>query len=64
MASPKWIQKKTKLTLPTVNAALRALEGLKVVKEITGRKRNRLYSYVKYIQIINEGTELQNNNSQ
>ncbi len=33
-------------------------EQLGVVKEITGQKRNRLYSYVEYIRIMNEGTEL------
>ena len=29
-----------------------------IVKEVTGQKRNRLYSYVEYIRIMNEGTEL------
>jgi len=41
-----------------VNASLRELKQLGIVKEITGRKRNRLYSYVEYIRIMNEGTEL------
>ncbi|BBO80549.1 hypothetical protein DSCO28_11150 [Desulfosarcina ovata subsp. sediminis] len=27
-------------------------------QEVTGKKRNRLYSYVEYIRIMNEGTEL------
>lgn len=58
MASPNWIQEKTRLSPATVNACLRELEHLGVVKEVTGQKRNRLYSYVKYIQIMNEGTEL------
>ena len=58
MASPKWIQGKTKLSPATVNACLRELEQLGIVKEITGQKRNRLYSYAQYIRIMNEGTEL------
>jgi len=58
MASPKWIQEKTQLSPATVNACLRELERLGIVKEATGQKRNRLYSYVEYIQIMNEGTEL------
>ena len=58
ISSPRWIQKKTKLSPATVNACLRELEQLGIVKEITGQKRNRLYSYVEYIRIMNEGTEL------
>ena len=58
MASPNWIQKKTQLSPAMVNATLRALEQLKIVKEVTGQKRNRIYSYVEYIRIMNEGTEL------
>lgn len=58
MASPNWIQKKTQLSPATVNACLRELELLGIVKEVTGQKRNRLYSYVEYIQIMNQGTEL------
>ncbi|MCG8549481.1 MAG: Fic family protein [Desulfobacterales bacterium] len=58
IASPNWIQEKTQLSAATVNACLRELEKLGIVKEVTGRKRNRLYSYVEYIRIMNEGTEL------
>jgi Fic family protein len=58
MASPNWIQGKTQLSPATVNACLRQLEQLGIVKEVTGQKRNRLYSYVEYIRIMNEGTEL------
>jgi Fic family protein len=58
MASPNWIQEKTQLSPATVNAGLRALEQLDLVQEVTGQKRNRLYSYVEYIRIMNEGTEL------
>jgi len=58
MASPNWIQEKTRLSPATVNACLRELEQLGIVKEVTGQKRNRIYSYVEYIRIMNEGTEL------
>lgn len=58
IASPNWIQEKTRLSPATVNACLRELEQVGIVKEITGQKRNRLYSYVEYIRIMNEGTEL------
>ena len=37
---------------------LRELEQLGIVQEVTVQKRNRLYSYVEYIRIMNEGTQL------
>ncbi len=58
MASPNWIQKKTRLSPATVNSCLRALEKRGIIKEVTGKKRNRLYSYGEYIRIIKKGTEL------
>ncbi|MBC8438377.1 MAG: Fic family protein [Deltaproteobacteria bacterium] len=58
MASPNWVQEKTQLAPATVNACLRELEQLGIVKEITGQKRNRLYSYAEYIRIMSEETEL------
>lgn len=58
MASPNWVQEKTQLAPATVNACLRELEQLGIMREISGRKRNRLYSYSEYIRIMSEGTEL------
>jgi Fic family protein len=47
----------TGLSFPTVNAALKILQGEKIVSEITGHERGRLYSYDKYIQILDKGTD-------
>jgi DNA-binding transcriptional regulator GbsR (MarR family) len=47
----------TGLSVPTVTAVLKALQGAGIVKEITGRKRNRLFSYEKYLDIMRQGTE-------
>ncbi len=58
VASPNWIRQKSRLSAATVNGCLRELERLGIVKEVTGQKRNRLYSYVEYIRTMNEGTEL------
>ena len=49
---------KTGITAITVNKALDRLEKAGIVKELTGMKRNRLFSYVGYIEIMNRGTEL------
>lgn len=58
MALPNWIQEMPHLSPATVNSCLRELERIWIVKEVTGQKRNRLYSYMKYIRIMNKGTEL------
>ena len=50
--------KKTGITPATVNKALVHLEHLGVVKELTAQKRNRLFSYADYIEIMGRGTEL------
>ena len=49
---------KTGITPATVNKALGHLERLGIVKELTARKRNRLFSYAGYIKIMSRGTEL------
>ncbi|MDP8305598.1 MAG: Fic family protein [Candidatus Chlorobium antarcticum] len=49
---------KTGITPATVNKALSHLQQLGIVKELTARKRNRLFSYAGYIEIMTCGTEL------
>ena len=49
---------KTGITPVTVNKALRHLVQLGIVRELTARKRNRLFSYAGYVEIMNRGTEL------
>ncbi|GGA02663.1 cell division protein Fic [Elstera cyanobacteriorum] len=48
---------RTGLSPPTVNAALADLERLSVLKEVTGRKRGRVFSYWRYLAILSEGTD-------
>lgn len=47
-----------KITIPTATKALKYLEDLGIVKEITGKARNKVYSYTKYLELLNEGTQL------
>ncbi len=51
------LARRTRLTLPTVAKALEVLLEQKVVTETTGRKRNRIYRYDRYLDILAEGTE-------
>jgi len=45
-------------TAATVNKCLGHLQRLGIVRELTARKRNRLFSYHRYVEIMNKGTEL------
>ncbi len=58
IATSNWLVEKTGITPATVNKALGHLEELGIVKELTDQKRNRLFSYADYIDIMNRGTEL------
>lgn len=51
------LAEKSNLTLPTVKKALDALVEAGIVGEITGKKRNRIYRYDRYMSILSEGTE-------
>lgn len=58
IATSRSLVEKTGLTPATVNKSLAHLEQLGIVKELTDRKRNRLFSYADYIEIMSLGTEL------
>ena len=49
--------KHCKLTLPTVIKSLNHLTDLKILKEVTGKARNKIYVYQNYLKILNEGAE-------
>jgi len=49
--------KSTGLTFPTAAKAVAGLTGLGIVRELTGRKRNRIFAYDRYLSILSEGTE-------
>jgi Fic family protein len=58
IATSKWISEKTGISSATVNKNLEQLEFLGIIKEITNQKRNKIFSYAKYIEIMNKGTDL------
>jgi Fic family protein len=58
IATSASLVKKTGITPATVNKALSHLERLGIVRELTARKRNRLFSYAGYVEIMSRGTEL------
>jgi len=48
---------RTRLSVPGATAALERLIAIDLVKEVTGRQRNRVFSYVSYVSLVSEGTE-------
>ncbi len=58
VATSGWLVEKTGITPATVNRALGHLARLGIVYELTARKRNRLFSYAGYMEIVSRGTEL------
>ena len=49
--------KKLAISQPTVQKSLDHLTELGIVKEVTGKRRSRLYEYTRYLRILDEGTE-------
>jgi Fic family protein len=51
------IVQNTGLSAPTVNAVLVDLERFGILEEVTGRKRGRVFSYRRYLAILDEGAD-------
>ncbi len=49
--------KNASISLPTAYNAIKHLESLGIVREITGKKRNRVFVYHEYWQILSKETE-------
>lgn len=58
LCSPHRIVQALKISPATVNKALHYLQEMKILREITGKQRDRLFSYQSYLEILNEGTEI------
>ncbi|MDH7504343.1 MAG: Fic family protein [Verrucomicrobiota bacterium] len=51
------LAERTHTSFPTAARAVEALVQLDIVREVTGRKRERVFAYRRYLDILNEGTE-------
>lgn len=54
----RYAESQSGLTYTTVSHAMDALCKLGIVQEITGSQRNRHFAYKRYLDILNEGTEI------
>ncbi len=58
LATAGWLAQETGISPATVNKSLAHLQRLGIVREITAQKRNRLFKYTRYVEIMDQGTEL------
>jgi Fic family protein len=50
-------QAKTSLSFPAVSAGMKLMARLGIVKETTGKRRDRVFAYSKYLAVLDEGTK-------
>lgn len=53
---PAPVAARLELSEPPVYAAINRLEELGILREVTGRRRGKVYAYDKYLSLLNEGT--------
>jgi Fic family protein len=46
------VKEKLKVTFPTAGKAVQALEKIGIVKEVTGKRKGRVYGYLKYREVL------------
>jgi Fic family protein len=51
------LARRTGLTYSTTSTMVGKLAELGTVREVTGRRRDRVFAYDQYVQILSEGTE-------
>lgn len=49
--------RKTGLTPPTINGAFEQLTRLRVVAEVTGKKRGRVFAYQRYLHVLSDAAQ-------
>jgi len=52
------ICERSELSFPAASHAMATLAQLGIVREVTGQRRNRIFAYNEYLNILNEGTEV------
>ncbi len=52
-----FLAESTGLSFPAAASAMDLLVELGIARELTGKRRNRLFAYDRYLATLNEGTE-------
>jgi len=51
------VSEATGLSFPAASSGMELLEGLGIARELTSKRRNRLFVYERYLAVLSEGTE-------
>jgi DNA-binding MarR family transcriptional regulator len=57
VATIRDVAKRAGLSFPTASKAVGALQKAGIVREMTGGRRDRVFVYGRYLDVLNEGTE-------
>ena len=57
LTSLQEVRRQTGLSFPAASSAMQLLADVGIASELTGKKRNRVFGYTKYVAILMEGTE-------
>jgi Fic family protein len=57
ISSMQEVCRTTGLSFPAASSAMELLVDLAIARELTGKRRNRLFVYDRYLKTLNEGTE-------
>jgi Fic family protein len=57
VASLHDVKARTGLSFPAAASAMRLLVDLGIARELTGKRRNRVFAYDRYLSILSEGTD-------
>jgi len=58
LVTTKWAVKACDTTRPTAGKAIDSLVSAGILEETSGRKRDKVYAYRRYLELLREGTEL------
>ncbi len=58
VATLKEVKRRTGLAMPTAANAMALLVDIGLARELTGKRRNRVFAYDRYLALLNEGTEI------
>jgi Fic family protein len=53
----KEVSRRARLSFPTSTSGMKLLIHLGIARELTGKRRNRIFGYDRYLKILSEGTE-------
>jgi Fic family protein len=57
LANLSQISEEAGISYPTASKGIDALIELGIVRELTGQRRNRVFAYSQYLEVLSEGTE-------